>query len=69
MGRYVRKRLRGDVYMREEDAELLKRMKEVEDFTALCELLDREDIEYNVLDLAKQYEMIHSPFAVIVSDN
>ena len=68
MGRYVRKRLRGDMSMGEEDVELLERIRKLEEFSALCELLDREDIDYNELDLAKQYEMIHSPFAVFESE-
>ena len=51
--------------MKEEDRKLLERMKEVEDFIDLCESLNREGIVYDVLDLAKQYEMIHSPFAIL----
>jgi len=54
--------------MGEEDVELLERIRKLEEFSALCELLDREDIDYNELDLAKQYEMIHSPFAVFESE-
>lgn len=54
--------------MREYDKALLERMKEVEDFVALCEMFDREGIEYDELDLAKQYEMMNSPFAEIVSE-
>ncbi len=55
--------------MREEDKLLLKKIKEVEDFVALCELFDREGIEYDELDLARQYEMIHSPFAIVEPEN
>lgn len=54
--------------MKEEDKALLGCMRMVEDFTALCELFDIEDIEYDELDLAKQYEMIHSPFAEIEAE-
>lgn len=51
--------------MKEEDKEMLNRMKEVEDFKYLMELLDMEGIEYDELNLAKQYEMTQSPFAEI----
>lgn len=47
--------------MKEEDKELLERVKVVEDFINLCEMINRECIEYNEFDLAKTYEMIHSP--------
>lgn len=49
--------------MKEEDKELLDLMESVEDFTDLCNMFDSEGIEYDVLDLAKQFEIIHSPFA------
>ena len=49
--------------MKETDQELLNRMYEVEDFKALCETFDRDGIEYDELEMAKQYEMIHNPFA------
>lgn len=54
--------------MKEDDRQLLERVKEIEDFKYLLERLDEEGIEYNELDLAKQYEMIHSPFAMIEAE-
>jgi len=51
--------------VKEEDKELLERLNEVEDFKYLLETLDKEGVEYDVLYLAKQYEMINSPFAEI----
>lgn len=65
MERYDGEIMRGDMSMREEDKDLLERMKEVEDFTSLCEMFDSEGVDYNELNLAKQYEMIYSPFAEI----
>ena len=55
--------------MREEDIELLSRLKEVEDFEYLKELFEKDGIAYDEIDLAKQYEMIHSPFAEIEPEN
>ena len=54
--------------MREEDKELLARLKEVEDFEYLKELFEKDGTAYDELDPAKQYEMLHSPFAEIVSE-
>ena len=51
--------------MREQDIEFMERMNDVEEYKALVEEFDKEGIEYNELKLAKQYEMIHSPFTNI----
>ena len=51
--------------MREEDQELLLRVRENVEFEWLKETLEAQDIDYNELALAKQFVLTNEPFAEI----
>lgn len=43
-----------------DDRDLLDLIMEGEDIEILCEWFDREEVDYNKQDLARQYKMIQS---------
>ena len=49
--------------------ELLLRIQGNEEFEWIKEVFEAQEIEYDELDLAKQFVMMNEPFAEIVSED